>query len=149
MDLFESGAGAAAHARKNNPRTSKDAAATFDMAKIRTSQREVLQLFRIYGPMDDRALIEAARERGSAQSDSSIRTRRSELSKPNTDRVRAIVEEMGDGVELEMTEDEAEAHARSRLSLEGYRGPVYDTGKRVVYGTGRRGIVYDITEAAR
>lgn len=66
-----------AHARSSDPETSHRAAAA--LGDIRASQREVLQLFRRYGPMTDKALVEAAEHAGVKQSASGLRTRRHEL----------------------------------------------------------------------
>lgn len=153
-DLFTSGG---AHARSHDPATSKAAAASLTVADLRTTQREVLQLYRRLGAMDDRAMIRAARDIGLTQSDSSLRSRRSELSKPNQERIAAMVDEAvaaykarNDGVHpLDADLARFEAEARERLAIEGFRSPVYDTGRRVTYEGGRQGIVWDATENRR
>lgn len=72
-----------AHARRSDPRTSKDAAAS--VRRIRESQADVLTIIRRYGPVSDEDLIRQYRnfdrDKGMLiiQSDSGIRTRRSEL----------------------------------------------------------------------
>jgi hypothetical protein len=73
LDRAKSGA----RARRADPPTSHAAAAS--LGDLRPAQREVLQLFRRFGPMHDRALVEAARHVGLEQSDSGLRSRRSEL----------------------------------------------------------------------
>jgi hypothetical protein len=75
-----------AHARRGDPVTSHEAAASIKSEEIRRSQQAVLQCFRWHGPMHDVALVKhymADAGTGSAdfpkQSESGIRTRRSEL----------------------------------------------------------------------
>ena len=46
---------------------------------LRPTQREVLQLFVRFGPMEDAAVVPCARHAGLTQSVSSLRTRRAEL----------------------------------------------------------------------
>lgn len=70
-----------AHARRSDPETSKAAASS--VRRIRESQADVLTVIRNYGPLSDEELIQ--KYRGALalgavrQSDSGIRTRRSEL----------------------------------------------------------------------
>lgn len=67
-----------AHARRTDPQTSHDAAAS--VRRIRESQADVLTVIRKYGPISDEGMIHAYRAMGlSWQSDSGLRTRRSEL----------------------------------------------------------------------
>jgi hypothetical protein len=74
-----------AHARRGDPVTSHEAAASIKSEEIRRSQQGVLSMFRKYGPMHDVALQERylfnATENADLprQSESGIRTRRSEL----------------------------------------------------------------------
>lgn len=68
-----------AHARRTDPETSHEAAAIVTARGLRNSQREILSLFTKYGRMTDKRLIKIAAEHGIKQSDSGIRTRRSEL----------------------------------------------------------------------
>lgn len=63
--------------RRGDPVTSYQAATS--LRDLRASQREVLELFRRYGAMDDRALVQCARHAGVKQSPSGLRTRRAEL----------------------------------------------------------------------
>lgn len=63
--------------RPGDPETSQHAAASIN--DLRASQREVLQLFRRFGPMHDKALVRCARHAGIRQSSSGLRTRRAEL----------------------------------------------------------------------
>lgn len=73
-----------AHARRSDPVTSHEAAASIPSEKIRLSQEAILTVFRRFGPMYDEELQERY---GRAQlqlnlpvqSESGIRTRRSEL----------------------------------------------------------------------
>lgn len=71
-----------AHARRSDPQTSKDAASS--VRRIRESQADVLSVVREFGPMSDEQIIRAYRgcfwsSSFVKQSDSGIRTRRSEL----------------------------------------------------------------------
>ena len=65
-----------AFARRSDPETSHEAAATVD---IRRSQEQVINLFHRYGPMTDAELLEAADRLSVKQSPSGLRTRRNEL----------------------------------------------------------------------
>lgn len=152
-DLFHATRTAPARARTSDPASSKRAAASLTLADLRTTQREVLQLYRRLGPMDDRTMIRAARDMGLTQSDSSLRSRRSELSKPNQERVAELVAELvaeyHDRSEPDLTaaeREEVERLARARLAAEGFRAPVYDTGQRTAYAGGRSGVVWDCVE---
>ena len=73
----------AAYSRDTDPETSMEAAASITPETLRQSQAVVLDLFRRYGPMTDKAMLIHAREHeeGSPQSDSGLRTRRAELVK--------------------------------------------------------------------
>jgi hypothetical protein len=70
---------AQAHARRGDPETSHDAAAALTPERLRESQREVLWLLDVWGPMPDSKIAEAAALYGVAQSPSGLRTRRAEL----------------------------------------------------------------------
>lgn len=64
-------------ARLTDPWTSW--AAAHSVLDLNEKQAQVAYLFRIYGPMHDGRLISVARAEGIPQSDSGLRTRRSEL----------------------------------------------------------------------
>jgi len=64
-------------ARNSDPDTSKVASAKLE--DLRESQREVLWVLALHGPMIDEDLIEACYDEGISQSRSGIRTRRKEL----------------------------------------------------------------------
>jgi len=66
--------------RPTDPETSREAAAAV-LPRLRTSQQEVLTLFRRVGPMTHAQLVDAARRYDVPQSPSSLRTRTSELVK--------------------------------------------------------------------
>lgn len=73
-----------AYARRTDPDTSHQAAASLGSEKIRRSQAEVLELLREVGPVTDAALVHLYEARISVggslpQSPSGIRTRRREL----------------------------------------------------------------------
>ncbi len=70
-----------AHARRTDPETSHAAAASLDTITIRESQREVYALFLQYGPMTDEEMVAQAHLNDVQQSESGLRTRRSELVK--------------------------------------------------------------------
>jgi len=69
-----------ARARRTDPITSHQAAASIDGERIRLSQHAVLRHFRRHGPMTDTELIEGY-DGKIPQTDSGLRTRRSELVK--------------------------------------------------------------------
>lgn len=74
-----------AHARRGDPVTSHMAAASIKSEEIRRSQQGVLSMFERYGPMHDVALVERYMLNAAPisdlpqQSESGVRTRRSEL----------------------------------------------------------------------
>lgn len=65
--------------RHADPQTSHDAAASTTEDRLRESQQAVLDLFTTRGDMSDEGLLQAAQEAGVKQSESGLRTRRSEL----------------------------------------------------------------------
>lgn len=65
-------------ARSTDPDTSHEAARRVTL-NIRATQQEVLSLFTRFGEMTDPELVETAKNLGSKQSESGLRTRRSEL----------------------------------------------------------------------
>jgi len=68
-----------AHARRSDPETSHEAASSISPNQLRESQKEVWSLFRRYGPMTDRDLVDRAEPAGVVQSPSGLRSRRAEL----------------------------------------------------------------------
>jgi hypothetical protein len=164
-----------ARARTGAPATSRAAAASLTLGNMRASQMRVLQLFTAYGDMDDRALLRVAKAEGVKMSDSGLRSRRSELAKPNMDRIDGLMAEWmkerrywrfrdgwfrlapnntttvaspdrdasGPGAYATTAELKAcEEWARRTLRIEGFRSPLWDTGRRVEYEGGRQGIVW-------
>jgi hypothetical protein len=135
-----------AHTRKASPETSKAAAAS--VQNMRASHKRVLAMFRTYGDMTDETLAEylneAAKDTGiKLMSPSGVRSRRSELSKPNMDRIEQILDE----VKTEhagIGDEAASVLARARLSIEGLRAPLWDTGKREKLSSGRMAIVWGV-----
>lgn len=104
------------HARRSDPATSKEAGAAAK-AKDRTPlQDRILRLFQAYGPMTDAALytrlMEMETQLGFTKftSPSGCRSRRSELSKPNMDRLSEILHENHDWIG-ELSSDDAEERA--------------------------------------
>ena len=133
--------------RKGHPETSRAAAAS--VQNMRASHKRVLAMFRTYGDMTDETLAEylneAAKDTGiKLMSPSGVRSRRSELSKPNMDRIEEMEQEMGDGVAMAMTHEQAMQQCRARLLVEGVRSPLWDTGKREKLASGRMAIVWGI-----
>lgn len=144
MEVFDSGA----RARSSDPKTSKDAAAS--VKNLRASHLRVLNMFVLYGDMTDEQLAEvlhdAERQGGlKLMSPSGIRSRRSELSKPNMDRLDEMLREMGDGIELSgKTLDQWMVELRARLLVEGVKSKLWDTGKRATLASGRSAIVWGL-----
>lgn len=88
----------AAHARRTDPITSHEAAASIKSEELRRSQLAVLAMFQRFGPMHDVALVERYESNAlglAKQSPSGIRTRRSELV------VQGVLEDSGQKVVLE------------------------------------------------
>lgn len=79
----------AAVARRTDPATSHEAAAGLTPAKLRSSHRRVLQLFRRFGEMTDEEALQAAKDDGWVISPSGLRSRRAEVTPP---RGRGIVD---------------------------------------------------------
>lgn len=135
----------AARARSADPETSKAAAAS--VADLTGTQKRVLAMFRAFGDMTDEELgkhIEAAtRATGVPKmSPSAVRSRRSDLSKPNMDRLEELKQaSLARGAVNEAT---ALAYARIELRREGFRSPLWDTGKREQISTGRMATVWGI-----
>jgi transposase len=148
-EVFDSGA----RARTNDPSTSHDAAAS--VRNMRASHKRILAMFRAYGDMTDETLAEylneASKETGlKLMSPSGVRSRRSELSKPNMERLVEIMQEqaMARGFistlyEAQHTIDE---QARRRLRVEGFRSELWDTGKREALASGRQAIVWGLAK---
>lgn len=75
--------GTAPVARKGDPDTSWEAAQSVK-EKVRRSQREVLALFHVYGPMTHDDLVHCASASSIRQSESGLRTRANELVRQGT-----------------------------------------------------------------
>lgn len=121
-------------ARSADPETSKQAAARVDPVKRTILQERILRLFEIYGPMADATLyarlVEMERQLGftKATSPSGCRSRRSELSKPNMDRLAEITEEIERAYRTPALY--VDEKARRWLRAEGLRSPLIDSGRR-------------------
>jgi hypothetical protein len=74
LELFDD---QVAHARRTDPDTSKEAAAS--VKNLTQTQNWILHAFKTYGGMDDEELIVQYRSFGVLCSESGIRTRRAEL----------------------------------------------------------------------
>jgi len=68
-----------AHARRSDPQTSHDAAASIRSASIETLRALVMQTIEAWGACDDTELVARIGRSGSVYSPSGIRTRRREL----------------------------------------------------------------------
>jgi len=151
-----------AHARRTDPATSQQAA--LDVTNLRASQARILQMFRLYGDMHDKQLEaylhDAERAAGvRLMSSSGIRSRRSELAKPNMERLEQLVQELvqtydtnyelqkrlGRALSWDDRGRDLMDRARDRLRIEGLRSPLWDTGRRVVVD-GRSCIVWGLAK---
>ena len=153
-DVFDSGA----RARSSDPETSKAAAQS--VQNMRASHKRVLAMFQAYGDMTDETLAEylneAAQNTGmKPMSPSGVRSRRSELSKPNMDRLDEIAAEMthcpsapepGTPLTYYQHEPKYRVGLRARLLTEGVRSPLWDTGKREKLASGREAIVWGLAK---
>lgn len=148
-------AGSHGMARTGDPQTSKDAAAS--VVNLRASQARVLNIFKAYGDLTDDQLLEYLHDlernlRISIMSPSGARSRRSELSKPNMDRLDEIAAEMGQeatglpGLVLGDLTAGDQVRARERLRTEGFRSPLWDTGERRKLASGRMSIVWGLAK---
>lgn len=137
--------------RLGDPETSKDASAK--VAHMRASQARVLAMFKLYGDLHDKQLIEylhdAEKSAGlKPMSESGARSRRSELSKPNMDRIEEIAKEIeASAGPADTTQKRLNLyrHARARLLIEGLRAPLWDTGARATVD-GRKSIVWGLAK---
>lgn len=152
LDLFDQGHHMARspRARASDPDTSKAAAASLDEAKLTGLQARILQLFRVYGPMHDAQLytrlLEQERQLGYTKltSPSGCRSRRSELSKPNMDRLGVLREEaVAANPERKWPDAHFDGAARYMLRAEGFRSPLWDSGRRATVDT-KKVIVWEI-----
>lgn len=125
--------------------------------ELRASQARVLNMFLLYGDMNDKMLktylhdAEKAAGFRKLMSDSGIRTRRSELSKPNEERLEELRVEWyeshgylrdgqgwfkNEGPTFPRVSDQVrrnvESWTRDKLRAEGFRSKLWDTGKREV-----------------
>jgi hypothetical protein len=130
-------------ARRTDPATSHEAAERLTADKLTAVQARVLQMFRLYGDMPDALLVkylnEMERQAGmKPTSPSGARSRRNELAKPNMERLDAIAAHWHEVQPLlyqektfaEMNDTQQRA-ARQQLRTEGFRSPLWDTGRRV------------------
>lgn len=148
---------AAGMARPTDPDTSHTAAAEA-ARKLRASQRRILAMFKLYGDMTDEELLTVLHEAERSasihiMSPSGARSRRSELSKPNMDRLREIHSAMVEaGIDAGRTREALEDDeslkqaARDYLRTEGFRSELWDTGVTRVLESGKRGIVWGIAK---
>ncbi len=143
LDLLTS----AARARSADPVTSKQAAAS--VRGMSASHKRILAMFERYGDMTDETLaqlLDDAAGYGLAprMSPSGVRSRRSDLSKPNMERLSEIGEEYRTVTGASLEDDQIAAAARHQLRIEGFRSKLWDTGKRAAISTGRQAIVWGI-----
>jgi hypothetical protein len=146
-------------ARRTDPETSQQAG--LNVTNLRASQARILQMFRLYGDLYDKQLEkylhDAERAAGMTRlmSSSGIRSRRSELCKPNMERLDELLDKAylrlrkdgslaGDDWRPGSTlYDAAMSAARACLRHEGFRSPLWDTGKRAIVD-GRTVILWGI-----
>ena len=138
----------APRARTSDPVTSKEAAKS--VRAVRASHLRILAQFRLYGDMTDEqlALVLEDAEKGAGikhMSPSGVRSRRSELSKPNMDRITEIKQESV-VIGAPPTDAVLDAAARRQLRIEGFRSPLWDTGVVDTNAAGRRCIVWGIAK---
>lgn len=111
---------------------------------MRPSQARVYNMFRLYGDITDKQLVVYlnSMEKGAGiepMSHSGARSRRSELSKPNMDRLDEIVRSFWEGRDPPPKEpmtflgsgEATRQKARDQLRDEGFRSALWDTGGRV------------------
>jgi hypothetical protein len=137
-------------ARRTDPATSKAAGAAIDSNadKLRASQARVLAMFKLYGDMHDKQLLTNLHDAEKAaglkpMSPSGVRSRRSELSKPNMDRLDRLAVEMHGHPLFAICLPSDREVLRERLRSEGFRSPLWDTGVRVIVD-GRHVIVWGL-----
>ena len=142
-----------ARARTSDPTTSRDAAASVTRDTVTALQQMILRAFEAHGDMADVALLAYLERRHPAWTftPSGVRSRRSELSKANMERLDALardvwVEQYGGAPDVAATirldgfADDVQRQARARLLVEGVRAPLWDTGKRVKIGRGSHAV---------
>lgn len=138
---------AASRSRATDPATSKAAAERVGKS-LTAVQARILNMFRLYGDMTDERLLmvlnDAERQANlRPTSPSGCRSRRSELSRPNKKRLAELREAAGyvegegwnrlDGGDGLCSDEEVAAYeksVRATLRAEGFRSPLWDTGKR-------------------
>lgn len=142
-NVFDSGT----RARSRDPETSKAAAAS--VKNKRASHERILNMFRLYGDMNDETLTRVIRDAEKAaglppMSVSGVRSRRSELSKPNMDRLDEIAREHNERDFAAQSSGAVRDALRGFLRREGFRSELWDTGKRETLASGRQAIVWGI-----
>lgn len=110
--------------------------------ELRASQARVLNMFVLYGDMHDHQLAEylhdAERQAGlPLMSDSGVRSRRSELSKPNMDRLDALAFDHFKIRDFQACDPGQQEFLRTELRLEGFQSKLWDTGKEAQIGRRR------------
>lgn len=143
--------------RSSDPKTSKDAGQLATTpAKLRASHALILRVFELYGAMHDKDLIDRvhAAEKNfgikKLMSPSGVRSRRSEMSKPNMERLDEIAMDINPELQraygaFESLSPEDRVTARMRLVAEGFRSKLWDTGRREVVD-GRHVIVWGLAK---
>ena len=142
--------------RSGDPSTSKAAASS--VRGVAASHKRILAMFRTYGDMTDETLkgyLDELADRAMApkMSPSGARSRRGDLSKPNMDRLDQIANEYYSGVPgsgkvrfADIPDEATQNRVRHQLRSEGFRSPLWDTGKREKLSTGRMAIVWGIAK---
>lgn len=142
-------------ARRTDPATSHEAGEK--VSKLRASQARVLSMFKLYGDMHDKQLMDYLHDAEKAaglkpMSPSGVRSRRSELARPNMERLSEIMREdtglaLGQhdlfAIDKDSPAERLLVRARDRLRIEGFRSPLWDTGKREIVD-GRTVIIWGL-----
>lgn len=145
-----------AHARTTDPATSKAAAEGHSESQLTATQQRVLNCFRLYGDMTDVALVKNlnAMERDAGltrfTSASGARSRRKDLSRANEARLAELRAQWQAETPWAHTDSAAafdaaaDEWARRTLRLEGFRAPLWPTGKTERLQTGYQAIVWGL-----
>lgn len=143
--------------RTSDPSTSRDAGKrATTTAKLRASHALILNVFNAYGDMNDKDLLDRVHDvernlgKKKLMSPSGVRSRRSELSKPNMDRLDEIAMDINPDLSrafgaFESLSPVDRLTARARLATEGFKSKLWDTGKREEVD-GRQNIVWGLAK---
>lgn len=146
----------AREARRTDPATSHAAAAGQSQRALTATQQRVLHCFKLYGDMTDvtlaRNLNQLEKDAGMTRltSPSGARSRRKDLSRGNEERLAELrgqwqaenpLAHVDSAAAFDRAADE---WARRTLALEGFRGPLWPTGRTEMLTTGYSAIVWGL-----